>query len=71
MAGLGLFDPEVCRRVLTEYNYNFDHIQGIKQAHLEEILKYKNQIFTPTDLNNFLKNSVKIKDGNFELKKHD
>jgi len=71
MAGLGLFDPEVCRRVLSEYNYNFDHIQGLKQGHLEEILKYKNQIFTPTDLNNFLKNSVKVKDINFELKKHD
>lgn len=62
MAGLGLFDQQVCRRVLKEYGHNFDHIQGHKQLLAEDISKHKDKIFTATDLNNFLKNMQEQQD---------
>jgi len=60
MAGIGLFDPNTCKKLLAEFNYNMDHIQGQKEQRLEEVLKIKEYILTQTELNNMMKNMVEV-----------
>lgn len=60
MAGLGLFDAETCKRVLTEFNYNMDHIQGQKEQRLLEVLNIKEHVLTQTKLNKLMKNMEEV-----------
>jgi glycine/D-amino acid oxidase-like deaminating enzyme len=68
MAGLGLFDPETCQRVLGEFHYNLDHIQGQKEIRFLELSKLRDRILTQTQLNNIFKTMTEVKDTHENLR---
>lgn len=67
MAGLGLFDADVCKRVLKEFNYNLDHIQGQKEQRVLDILNIKDHILSQTDLNTRMKNMALVSESHPNL----
>jgi hypothetical protein len=55
MAGLGLFDPELCASTLKEYGYNFEHIDNEKQGRFYDILSHQDSMMSQTELNQWFK----------------
>lgn len=59
MAGLGLFDPEVCRKQIEEFGYVMELIQEEKVSRRLEIENIRQNLISQTDLNRwFLDNPM-------------
>lgn len=53
MAGLGLFDPALCKKVIEEFGYSMEVISGRKEHFLMMLAKERNSLMSQTDLNRY------------------
>jgi len=59
MAGLGLFDPELCTSTLKEFGYNLNHIANEKEGRFIELSNHRDKMMTQTELNQwFIRNQL-------------
>ena len=58
MAGLGLFDPELCATTLKECGYRLEHINNEKEGRLIDLMDHRDSMMSQTELNQwFIDNS--------------
>lgn len=55
MAGLGLFDREVCQKQLEEFGYVMELIKEEKHGKLLDLINIRQNLMSQTDLNNWFK----------------
>ena len=68
MAGLGLFDREVCRKQLEEFGYVMELIKEEKHGKLLDLINIRQNLMSQTDLNNWFKDHPLIGAYNDSLK---
>lgn len=69
MAGLGLFDKELCLTTLKEFGYNLEHIHSEKEGRYIDLTSNRDKMMTQTELNTWFKKNQMVNPNHPNLQK--